>query len=321
MKLPPKHIFLDVSIECNLRCIQCDIWTLKNPPDSLSLEERTKVLRETTLWHERPKVVLTGGELLMRPERLYETAREAKKLGVYVTISSNGTLLRPRDLSKLPTSGVCCVVFSVDSHRPEVHDAIRGVKGTYSKVQAALRAANEAKVGTGLSVLTSSILGDHNLDEVEQLLDFLESEGAETTIFQPIQPVFARPVAKDWQQDNLFPRDPRKIDRGIDTLIRLKKQGRRLYQSEQQFEDIRYYFHNPLKVREGQCASAYSSLMIDIIGQARLCFNMERIGLRPIGDVRRQTLQEIWESEAANSARKVMSKCTEGCASMVCHAR
>jgi MoaA/NifB/PqqE/SkfB family radical SAM enzyme len=317
----PKHVFLDVSIECNLRCVQCDIWTLKNPVNSLTLEERIKVLNETKLWDEQPKVVLTGGELLMRPERLYETAEAAKKLGVYITISSNGTLVRPNDLIRLPGSGISCIVFSIDSHKEQVHDTIRGVDGTYKKVINSVKVANKIKNGTGLSVLTSTILGEHNLDEIEQLVDFLESIGAETTIFQPIQPIFARQLENNWHMGKLFPVDFKKIDRGIDTLLKLKQEGRRIYQTEEQFEDMRYYFKNPLKVREGQCASYYSSMMIDITGQVRLCFNMDRIGLKPIGNIRKSTLQEMWTGVEAENARQVMKQCTEGCASMVCHAR
>jgi MoaA/NifB/PqqE/SkfB family radical SAM enzyme len=321
MRTPPKHVFLDTSIECNLRCIQCDIWTLKNPPDSLTLAERTKVLEEVGLWSAPPRVVLTGGELLMRPERLYETAEAAKRLGIYVTISSNGTLVRPGDLARLPHSGISCIVFSVDSHKESVHDEIRGVPGTFRRVINSLREMTIAKAGTGLSVITSTILGEHNLDDIDALVDFLEAEGAETTVFQPIQPVFARSLAADWHFGRLFPRDIAKVDRGIDNLIRLKRAGRRLFQSEQQFEDMRAYFRNPLRVKMGQCASADNSIMIDIVGQARLCFNMERIGLSPIGNVRNSSLQELWDGTAANEARKIMSKCTEGCASMVCHAR
>ena len=321
MRTPPKHVFLDVSIECNLRCVQCDIWKLKNPAESLTLEERGKVLFECTKWTPQPKVVLTGGELLMRPERLYETAIIAQKIGIYVTISSNGTLIRANDLAKLPTSGISCIVFSVDSHHEEIHDGIRGVKGTFKRVRDSIRNLNRIKKGTRLSVLTSTILGDHNLDDIEPLVDFLESEGAETTIFQPIQPTFARNLSKDWNLGNLFPKDLDKINRGINTLIKLKKQNRRIYQSENQFEDMRSYFKNPLKVNMGQCNSADSSVMIDMLGQVRLCFNMERINLKPIGNIRQNSLQEIWNSEEAEGARKIMRKCTEGCASMVCHAR
>lgn len=317
----PKHIFLDTSIECNLRCVQCDIWTLKNPPNSITLEERIKVLKETKLWSEQPKVVLTGGELLMRPDRLYETTEAAKSLGVYITISSNGTLVRSSDLMKLPQSGISCIVFSIDSHHEEVHDSIRGVKGTYKKVINSVNLVNKIKAGTSLSILTSTIIGEHNLHEIEPLVDFLESTGAETTVFQPIQPIFARKLENNWQMGKLFPRDFDKIDRGIDMILKLKQSGRRIYQTEQQFEDMRYYFKNPLKVREGQCAAFHSSMMIDITGQVRLCFNMERIGLKPIGNIRESTLQELWTGTEAQKAREVMKKCTEGCASMVCHAR
>lgn len=320
---PPSQVFLDVSVECNLRCVQCDIWKLKNPPNHLNLEERRQIIRQVAPWSPQTHLVLTGGELFLRREMLYETAAICREFDVYTTISSNGTLIRENDYERLPTSGIRCIVLSIDSHIGSLHDQIRGVPGTFKKVTDCVRRLVQLqKDGAPITVLTSTILGEHNIDHMESMVDFLESLGVDNMLFQPIQPVFSREWTPDWNtQTDLFPKEINHVHSAIDTLIRLKHSGHKLFQSESQFEDMRHYFQYPHRLLPGQCASMDRALMIDIIGQVRLCFNMERIGLRPIAHVREKTLQEIWFAQQSELIRRKMHQCQEGCGSMICHAR
>jgi MoaA/NifB/PqqE/SkfB family radical SAM enzyme len=320
----PAHVFLDLLVECNLRCVQCDIHMLKQSADALDLDERRDVVRQVSEWDPAIRLVLTGGELFLDRALLYGVADGCRERGVYTTMSSNGTLIRDDDVERLPVSGIRCIVISLDSDEPEVHDQIRGVPGTFDRAIRAVRRLVQARdrARTDFTVLTSTILGRHNLDRVERMVSFLESLGVDTTLFQPIQPPFARALEPRWWcSDPLFPLDSVQVKRGIDELVRLKVAGRRLFQTERQFEDMLHYFGNPTSLLPGQCGSADRALMIDAVGNARLCFQMERIGLAPVGNVRRHGIREIWESANAERARVSMRSCREGCGSMICHAR
>lgn len=320
----PAHVFLEVHMECNLRCVQCDIYKLRNPAGELSADERRSVVREVAAWHPDIRIVLAGGEAFARREMVYDVAAEAREHGVYVTVSTNGTLIRPDDVERLPFSGVRCVVVSLDSDEPDVHDRIRGVRGTFRRATEAVRRLVDARdrAGQDFTVLTSTIIGRHNLHRVPALVDFLEGLGVDTTLFQPLQPTFAREVSEWWWVDHpLFPDDPTLVDRGVDDLIRAKASGRRLFQAEAQFEDMRHYFKHPRDLRFGQCASMEKHLMVDMVGDVRLCFNMERIGLRPVGNVRERPLRALWQDEVVEQVRDRMRACREGCGSMICHAR
>lgn len=320
----PAHVFLEVQMTCNLRCVQCDIHTLRNPPDELTEAERRSVVQQVAEWDPAIRVVLAGGELFSRRSMLYAVAEEALARGVYTTLSSNGTLIHDEDVERLPHSGIRCIVLSVDSDEPDVHDRIRGVPGTFDKVVASIRrlVAARDRCRTDFTVLTSTILGAHNLHRVPQMVSFLESLGVDTTLFQPIQPAFARPrAARWWEHDPLFPSDPALVDRGLDALVSLRGAGRRIFQTPDQLEDARRYLHRPWEVEAGMCAAMDRHLMVDMVGDVRLCFNMERIGLRPVANVRRRALREIWRDAQVERTRERMRTCREGCASMLCHAR
>jgi MoaA/NifB/PqqE/SkfB family radical SAM enzyme len=320
----PTNVFLELNLECNLRCVQCDIYKLTNPSGELTLEERCGVIAQVADWHPDIRVVFAGGEPFLRRETLYSVAEAAADRGVYTTISTNGTLIRDADIERLPLSGVRCVVVSLDSDEPEVHDRIRGVPDTFKRATSAIRRLVEARDRTGadFSVLTSTILGSHNLDRVDAMVSCFESLGVNTTIFQPLQPAFAREMtSRWWTTDPLFPRDAFQVDRGMDQLIAARAAGRRVFQSEAGLEDIRYYLKNPRSLVPGQCAAMDRHLMVDMLGDVRLCFNMERIGLRPVANVRTRSLRETWEAAEIEAVRATMRACREGCGSMLCHAR
>lgn len=318
----PAQVFMDVNLECNLKCVQCDIHKLKNPSNELKQNERMKIIDEIAEWWPGTNLVFTGGENLLRRQLLYDLAKHSKNYGIYTTLSSNGTLINDHDIELLPSSGINDVVISLDSHNPVIHDRIRGRTGCHETAVRSIKKLVNAKKhsSTNFHVLTSTILGNHNIGEIRELVEYIESLGVDAMLLQPIQPVFNRPMDNDWWQSNpLFPKDINLIDNGIDKLILFKKDGKPLYQQEYQFEDMRNYLKNKGTCLPGQCISASKNLMVDIVGNVRICFNMERIGLSPLGNVRDKPLHEFWNGY--NDIRERMITCRECCGVMVCHAR
>jgi MoaA/NifB/PqqE/SkfB family radical SAM enzyme len=320
----PVHVFLETTIECNLRCVQCDIYKLRNPAGELTAAERGEVIRQVAEWDGSVRLVFAGGEPFLRKSVLYDVAAAAREHSVYTTLSTNGTLITADDVERLPHSGIRCVVVSIDSDVEVDHDRIRGVPGTFRRATATLRALVDRRdrARADFSVLASAIIGGHNLDRVEPMVALFEGVGVDTILFQPVQPNFAREVVPAWWMTSpLFPKDRKQVESGIDRLQELKRSGRKLFQTEAQFEDMRTYFRNPDSIHPGHCGSADRNIMVDIMGDVRLCFNMERIGLRPVANVRQRRLRDIWEDAEVERSRRVMRTCREGCGAMVCHAR
>lgn len=318
----PSHVFLDVSLACNLRCIQCGIHGLKEPEHALAQSDRENVVRQLSDWDPSIRLVLTGGELLIDEKSLFDLATCCQKYCVYTTLSTNATLITPQVAARLAHSGIRCVVVSLDSHRPEIHDMIRGVPGTWKRAVEGLRHLVDARerADNGFSVLSSTILGAHNLHEMTELVEWLWAQGVDTTLFQPIQPDFARPEDPLWHAFSpLWPEDTDIVDEGIGTLIRYAEAGGKVYQQPYKFEDMKTYFHNPSGLLESICASFEENMMIDVVGQIRFCFRMDSLGLPVVGNVTETPLKELWNKRALCASR--MNGCRHGCGVMVCHAR
>lgn len=264
------------------------------------------------------------GELFLKKDDLYAIAEHCRHEDVYTTANSNGTLIKPWDVDRLPSSGLNCIVLSVDSDQPDVHNRIRGVEGTFDRVVSVIEDLVTARDNCreDFTVLTSTILGAHNLDRVEQMVDFFENLGVDTTLFQPIQPTFASDKCKNWWRDHeLFPENMNRVGTAVETFIELKRQDRKIFQTEQQFRDIGHYFRHPNELRPGQCVSMNQHMMIDLFGDVRLCFNADRLGLEPVGNVQERGLRAIWDDAKTEQVRRQMRTCRDGCGTMLCHAR
>jgi len=82
---------------------------------------------------------------------------------------------------------------------------------------------------------------------------------------------------------------------------------------------MRKYFLDPAKLASGHCISMDENMMIDMLGNVRLCFNMDRLDLPAVGNVRQNSLQSIWEGSRV--VGRDMRGCGYECGAMLCHSR
>ena len=125
----------------------------------MSTEEYRRVMREAAALGCR-HVHFTGGEPLLR-EDITELLREASGLGLEMRLQTNGMLLTEEKAEELREAGLTSIMISLDSDRPEEHDAVRGA-GTWEKAVTAVQAAQAA----GLSVRVNSVLTQKNRDRI-----------------------------------------------------------------------------------------------------------------------------------------------------------
>jgi radical SAM protein with 4Fe4S-binding SPASM domain len=84
-------------------------------------------------------LAFSGGEPMMRPG-WEDIAARAVACGLSVNIGSNGSCVTERNADVLAGLGIKSVTISIDSHRPEIHDAFRRLPGLHARaVQAVAR--------------------------------------------------------------------------------------------------------------------------------------------------------------------------------------
>jgi heme d1 biosynthesis radical SAM protein NirJ len=156
---------------CNLTCKHCySISADKDFPGELTTEEIFRVMADLKAARV-PVLILSGGEPLLRPD-IFAIGRQAKELGFYVGLSSNGTLVDEANVRAIAETGFDYVGISLDGIQA-THDRFRRKDGAY---EAALNGVRLCKAA-GAKVGIRFTLAQENAHDFPALLDLMEEEG------------------------------------------------------------------------------------------------------------------------------------------------
>ncbi|MFQ5854842.1 MAG: radical SAM protein [Anaerolineae bacterium] len=171
----PSIISWNLTRLCNERCQHCylDAGPYADRSDELSTDECLSVLAQLQELAPGALLIFTGGEPLLR-EDIYDLARAGRDLRFTVTVGTNGLHLTPRRLARLREAGVQGVALSLDSLRPEVHDAFRGRRGAWQSTVASIEHLWE----DGLPFVLQTTVSRANLEELPKLVAFAAEKGA-----------------------------------------------------------------------------------------------------------------------------------------------
>jgi len=166
-----RGIDLNLNNACNLRCEHCFTNSSKgeNVKEILPLEVVERVADEA---HELGifEWDLQGGELLSRPELLFDTLKAMKTERFYVYLTTNGWYMTEKIAKTLADLGVNRVSVSIDSMDSETHDRFRGRKGSWERAIKAL----EMVQNVGISPYLNITVGRYNAqsEDIKLLLDY-----------------------------------------------------------------------------------------------------------------------------------------------------
>lgn len=167
----PLGLTYELSWVCNLGCAYCDRHTpMRN---ELTRPEIFAVLAEFHALGMRD-ILLDGGEPLAH-RNVEEIVDRLVARAVTVSMNTNGILI-PRKIETVRK--LSKVKISLDGPR-ERHDSMRG-DGAFARALDGARAAREA----GIKVEFTCVVGAHNLDSLEKVLDIAESFETQV-VFQP----------------------------------------------------------------------------------------------------------------------------------------
>jgi radical SAM protein with 4Fe4S-binding SPASM domain len=83
--------------------------------------------------------------------------------------------------------------------------------------------------------------------------------------------------------------------------------------SEHELEIMKLYYRGRLPPRKAKCYAGWKELYINADGRAIMCDGHLDFLNGQFGDVRAQTLQELWESDALRARREVVKACESPC--------
>lgn len=172
----------NITRTCNLRCVHCySDSNAANYPGELTWEEMQNVVQDLAAY-QVPSLLLSGGEPLVHP-RFFDLVDLASSSGLKLTISTNGTLITPEKATQLKAANVAYVGISLDGIG-EVHDQFRRKEGAFDAAVRGFRNCHDVGQKTGLRLT----LTRHNVENIEQILDFIERENIQRVCFYHLVP-------------------------------------------------------------------------------------------------------------------------------------
>ena len=168
----PYIVIWEMTQACDLACIHCRASAQPNRnPFELSTGEAKGLIDEVAQM-EAPVFVLTGGDPIKRPD-LFEVIEYATSVGVRVSLTPSATPLLTRDIvRRLKDVGLARLAVSLDGSNAEVHDAFRGMSGSFQRTMEAIAWANEV----GLPVQINTTFSRRNVGDFDGIASLLEQK-------------------------------------------------------------------------------------------------------------------------------------------------
>ena len=163
----PTQIAVLLTNECNLRCSHCGNENREKKGNELTQEEWFKIIDECS---EMGVFVFnaSGGEPFVRKD-WYEILNYARKKGIEIGITSNGTLINERIALKLKKLDIFIIHLSLDGIGKS-HDSFRNQKGVFEKVVKTIRLLEKHKIPFGVT----SAISKRNFENVDKLKEFIK---------------------------------------------------------------------------------------------------------------------------------------------------
>lgn len=264
----PINVHLDISDDCNLRCIHChdhrivkrygniDWGTFKN-----AITQIKDIGSAVTFGNK--------GEPFLHPDAP-RMIKYAKKAGLFVNIITNGTLFNDHIAKALVEAKVDRLVISLDSSSPDVYEKSRvgaKYKKTFLGLMQLLKANYEKK--SPMFVYISCVAHKIVLKSLEKSRKYF--------LRLPIDSFFISPLHSQFGMT--------KIEK--ETMFVSKCKGK-------------------VKAKDHPiCMNGFNRMFIYPNGNVGLCDN-EILGLYTVGNVNRGKLRDMWNNKAARLYRKAL---------------
>jgi radical SAM protein with 4Fe4S-binding SPASM domain len=275
--------------------------------DEMSLPEIKDVIEEVSDmlkdWSETYGVAfsrsfnITGGEPFLRPD-LFEILGEIQKRGIDVYILTNGTLVNRERAKRLNELGIKGAQVSIEGPE-DVHDSIRGA-GSF----AAAAAGIEHLIDCGIPVTLNMTLSALNVEQVNKVITLGSHMGARRIGITRLVP--------DGRARSLVTRmlSPQQVRKVYESLATYELNGLEIVTGDPVASQMKTATKRDAgNVAISGCAAGVSGLTIYPNGDILPCRRMPV----PVGNVRRDSLREVWATspvlEALRDRNRYRGKC------------
>jgi len=168
------RIVWGVYSKCSLNCKHCSV--IKEDYKNPSIDKYEPVLKDMKS-SRVDTIYISGGEPLLWKD-IFDFVKLVKENGIIAALGTNGTELSQRNVEELLEIGIDKIFLSLDSHKEEVHNFLRG-ENVFRRAVNGLKLLNEYKIYTRID----SVLWKENYNNIEDFVNFCKNNGAKEVAF------------------------------------------------------------------------------------------------------------------------------------------
>lgn len=303
--LPARNVTLTLNYICNQNCIMCGIKNLRfDKKYEINVEEIKKIINEM-VEIDIPDLVLTGGEPFLY-EGIFDVIEYAKRKNRKVIMITNG-FYDECIADRIINSGVDHLQVSLDGSTEKVYDSIRGAKGSFNVVIKNIRKFIAGGKSVGATVTVTS----QNFRDLLNIAYLAKGLGCSSLAVRPAHVDNADPLDKDFRGIPFWIADDEMTD--FKKAVEEWKSFNRIngyLDFPLAFDLLVEYFKTGYLPPIGSCFVGFTRLIISYNGKDSygvwMCEDM-------IGNIRRNSLKDIWYGQGAMKLRKKIKFCTRTC--------
>ena len=281
-----------VTYRCNARCNMCDCFKDPSKPDEEISLDLIKKLPDMSFTN------ITGGEPFIRKD-IKDIVRILYKKTKRIVISTNGYFSdRILDLcEEFPQVGIRISIEGL----AKSNDEIRGIKDGFDRgLRTLLKLTSQGHKDVGFGMTVQEMNAD-DLALLYELSNFMGMEFATATLHNSFY----------FRKSSNKIEDKAKVAKSFEDLInRLLKSNspKKWFRAYFNHGLINYIYGNP---RYLPCNMGENGFFVDPFGHILPCNgSTERMTM---GDLNKQSWDEIWNSKRANEVREMVKKCPKNC--------
>ncbi|WP_151737573.1 radical SAM/SPASM domain-containing protein [Paenibacillus tengchongensis] len=334
--LAPRTVMINCTPKCNLRCKHCIVSDKHyKQQDILSLDDMRGFLDDLDAYGVE-NLVLSGGEPLLW-QSIYEIMEDSLNRSYTVVLYTNGMLINEKWLTLFRRiqdhkPGGLKLHVSLDGGTPQTHDSIRGVKGSFQRITASLEVLSRR----GIPVAAVESMATADLyPELEALISVCRQYHVHSLYLHPVFNFDGNPQIQELELDmdtrvrflqrmsELSAGSPgvelRYSDPYFPAGLFQEGQSRPRSAAEEFLNRILSGDHTVIGEYEVKprdpavlmnCDGGTSQMFVDYNGDVYPCMIYANSG-KPVdhcGNVTRNSLPEVWNSEGMNRVRKVNTR-------------
>ena len=302
---PPRNITLTLNYICNQKCIMCDIKNHKfDNKHEITQPEIVRIIDEMVEMNI-PELVLTGGEPFLY-KNIFEIIAYAKEKKRKVVMITNGFYEEPV-VDKIIASKADHLQISLDGSNALIYESIRGIKGSFEVVINNIRRL----IRGGKSVAVTATITRQNYGDLMNIAHLAKSLGCNRLALRPAHVSNADPLNKDSFNCNFWiPGAEIKNFEEVCACLKAFNQEGNFLDFNPGIELLSEYFSKGFLQPKGSCFIGFTRLIISYNEKNSygvwMCRDM-------VGDIRKESLKDIWYGKKSQKMRKLIRKCNQGC--------